>query len=154
MASATLFGMKEFQENLKKLKEKEVERLAFQSALAGAGVVRNLAKRNLKQQGLIDTGAILRNIAVARQKKPGKAMYQIGVRSGRKSKGAQRLIGRGAKVSYVNDPFYWWFHEFGTSKMPARPFLVPALQEAASTGKAFTAMQKRALKSLEKYLKK
>lgn len=154
MANFQLFGLKEFQDNLKKLTSKEVEKLAFQSALAGAGVVRNLAKRNLRQQGLVDTGALLKNIAVARVKKNGVATYQIGVRTGRKARGAKRVIGRGARVSYTDDPFYWWFHEFGTSKMPARPFLIPALQEATNTGKAFSAMQKRAVKTLERYLKK
>jgi HK97 gp10 family phage protein len=35
-----------------------------------------------------------------------------------------------------NDPFYWKFLEFGTSKMPARPFLRPAFE--AQKGNAVT----------------
>lgn len=29
-----------------------------------------------------------------------------------------------------NDPFYWRFVEFGTSKMPAKPFLRPAFEQS------------------------
>lgn len=34
-----------------------------------------------------------------------------------------------ARVSWDKEHFYMWFHEHGTSKMPARPFLRPALEE-------------------------
>lgn len=29
-----------------------------------------------------------------------------------------------------NDPFYWWFLEYGTRKMAARPFMRPAFEES------------------------
>jgi HK97 gp10 family phage protein len=40
-----------------------------------------------------------------------------------------------------NDPFYWRFLEFGTSKMPARPFLRPAF--AAQREAALAAFRQR-----------
>ena len=37
----------------------------------------------------------------------------------------------GANVSDNKTPhFYWYFHEFGTSKLPARPFMGPGYDEA------------------------
>ena len=35
-------------------------------------------------------------------------------------------------VSWDNDHFYMLFHEIGTSKMPPRPFLRPALEKSRS----------------------
>jgi HK97 gp10 family phage protein len=40
-----------------------------------------------------------------------------------------------------NDPFYWWFLEFGTSKLAARPFLRPAFDTTKDAQLA--AMRKR-----------
>jgi hypothetical protein len=36
-----------------------------------------------------------------------------------------------ARISWDPDHFYMYFHERGTHKLPARPFLVPALEAAA-----------------------
>lgn len=51
---------------------------------------------------------------------------------------------RGRRVSSAdnpNDPFYWRFVELGTSKMPAQPFLRPAL--AAKRAEALEAFRLR-----------
>lgn len=40
----------------------------------------------------------------------------------------------GRHVSDNKTPhFYWYFHEFGTSKLPARPFMGPGYDEAEAT---------------------
>lgn len=53
------------------------------------------------------------------------------------SKGTGAGVLRGVAASdNPNDPFYWKFLEFGTSKMQARPFLRPAFE--ARKGEAVT----------------
>ena len=39
----------------------------------------------------------------------------------------QKALGK-AGAKNPNDPFYWRFQEFGTTKMKARPFLSPAAE--------------------------
>lgn len=48
-----------------------------------------------------------------------------------------RASNRGAKSR--NDPYYWRFLEFGTKKMPARPFLKPAAQRLNDALQVFQA---------------
>lgn len=61
-------------------------------------------------------GTLMQNIVMRGEKKRFKidrAKIRIGVAVDRKSK---------------DSPWYWRFVEFGTSKMPAKPFLVPAFE--------------------------
>jgi len=60
---------------------------------------------------------------------------------GRSLKSKRRRVRRGFAQSDVivergraakNDGFYWRFHEDGTSKMPARPFVVPSVRQIES----------------------
>ena len=116
-------------DNLKrKLAEvpKAMRKRVLRNALAaGAREVRDVAKRNAPVMTL---GTSLN----APYRKPGTVKQAIRVRTSK----ADRRAGdvgvfvnvrpaksgqRGAKNP--NDPFYWRFLEFGTKKMPARPFL-------------------------------
>ena len=116
-------------DNLKrKLSEvpKAMRKRVLRNALAaGAREVRDVAKRNAPVMTL---GTSLN----APYRKPGTVKQAIRVRTSK----ADRRAGdvgvfvnvrpaksgqRGAKNP--NDPFYWRFLEFGTRKMPARPFL-------------------------------
>lgn len=122
------FGFKEMQQRLTSLSDDLKGRVAMAAAGSGAGVVRKRAKQNAQAIGLIDTGALVENIAIAREKSNGlQFAYRIGVR------------GRRAKKAGGN-PWYWWMHEFGTSRMPARPFLTPAL--VSERDAALTAMKR------------
>jgi HK97 gp10 family phage protein len=51
-----------------------------------------------------------------------------------------------------DDPFYWWFLEFGTSKMAARPFLRPAFESTKDA--QLTAMRKRIQAFLDREARK
>ncbi len=116
-------------DNLKrKLAEvpKAMRKRVLRNALAaGAREVRDVAKRNAPVMTL---GTSLN----APYRKPGTVKQAIRVRTSK----ADRRAGdvgvfvnvrpaksgqRGARNP--NDPFYWRFLEFGTRKMPARPFL-------------------------------
>jgi HK97 gp10 family phage protein len=50
---------------------------------------------------------------------PDRCLYAVFVRKGR---------GRSGKKNLNLDAFYWWFVEFGTAKMGARPFMRPAFE--------------------------
>ena len=116
-------------ENLKrKLAEvpKAMRKRVLRNALAaGAREVRDVAKRNAPVMTL---GTSLN----APYRKPGTVKQAIRVRTSKADRRAgdvgvfvnvrpAKAGQRGAKNP--NDPFYWRFLEFGTKKMPARPFL-------------------------------
>lgn len=69
--------------------------------------------------------------------------YIVSVRSGRRGLFSAR-VGAATRALTKQDAFYWWFVEFGTSKMPARPFLRPA----------FEANKRRALGTFARELRK
>ena len=136
-------------DNLKrKLAEvpKAMRKRVLRNALAaGAREVRDVAKRNAPVMTL---GTSLK----APYRKPGTVKQAIRVRTSK----ADRRAGdvgvfvnvrpaksgqRGAKTP--NDPFYWRFLEFGTKKMPARPFLQRA---TSALPKALTIFQERIAK--------
>jgi len=116
-------------DNLKrKLAEvpKAMRKRVLRNALAaGAREVRDVAKRNAPVMTL---GTSLS----APYRKPGTVKQAIRVRTSKADRRAgdvgvfvnvrpAKAGQRGAKNP--NDPFYWRFLEFGTRKMPARPFL-------------------------------
>ena len=136
-------------DNLKrKLAEvpKAMRKRVLRNALAaGAREVRDAAKRSAPVMTL---GTSLN----APYRKPGTVKQAIRVRTSK----ADRRAGdvgvfvnvrpaksgqRGAKNP--NDPFYWRFLEFGTKKMPARPFLQRA---TSALPKALTIFQERIAK--------
>ena len=111
----------------------EIQNKAGRGAVASAAsIIRREAKNIVKSKGLIKTGALLENIAIKRDKSPaGVFTYNVGVRHGSKAKRARKVVtyrGTRASVKYENDPFYFFMLEFGTSKMPAKPFLRPAFE--------------------------
>ena len=139
-------------DNLKrKLAEvpKAMRKRVLRNALAaGAREVRDVAKRNAPVMTL---GTSLN----APYRKPGTVKQAIRVRTSK----ADRRAGdvgvfvnvrpaksgqRGAKNP--NDPFYWRFLEFGTKKMPARPFLQRA---TSALPKALTIFQERIAKWIQ-----
>ncbi len=139
-------------DNLKrKLAEvpKAMRKRVLRNALAaGAREVRDVAKRNAP---VLTLGTSLK----APYRKPGTVKQAIRVRTSKADRRAgdvgvfvnvrpAKAGQRGAKNP--NDPFYWRFLEFGTRKMPARPFLQRA---TSALPKALTIFQERIAKWIQ-----
>lgn len=109
-----------------------------------ARLVRDEVKRNAPRK----TGNLQANIIAALFNKERPAgvseRYVVSVRGKSKkyrNTAKNRRLGRvGKKYQVDGDAFYWKFLEFGTSKMPARPFIQPAF--AASASKALGEFEK------------
>lgn len=126
---------------------------------AGARVVREEAKMQALKRGLYRTGALVNNIVMKRESKvaPDEIAYHVGVRhglaaykAGTARKELKRGKGGGIVARYLNDPFYWWWYEFGfkTRNIAARPFLRPAFE--ARKGAAVDAMIARLRRAVDK----
>lgn len=131
---AEVFGIGDLAQQFEKLAA-NIDKTARSMVVAAGAVVRAEAKANAQRRGLRRTGALINNIAIKRQPtEKGVAQYHLGVRHGRniswKKKGDSKLVVKGGRISkrYENDPFYWRFHELGTQKETARPFIAPALE--------------------------
>lgn len=78
-----------------------------------------------------DTGRLSRNVVAFRDGNPRASglaeAYYITFRRGKRGKGRHKRYN--TKAGSDKDAFYGRFVEFGTSKMPARPFLRPAFEE-------------------------
>lgn len=155
-SGAKIDGLDDLLKNFRALHDDLKFKAAAAAVAGGARLVANEAKKNAQQQGLEFSGALLENIAIKRNKTgPDKIQYNVGVRHGSKAKRAREIVryrGTKKKVRYENDPFYWWFHEFGTSKMPARPFMRPAFE--ANVENVKQAMTKRLRSSIERFKRK
>lgn len=158
MAGKTeILGIGELRQAFAQLKD--IDRGARRIVVAGGQVLKRKAKAIAQAKGLVRTGAMIKNIAIKRERTPtGEAQYNLGVRHGRdlsrKQKQNSKLaVGRNGRIvkRYENDPFYWRFHEFGTKKLSAAPFIEPALDQGKGT--ALDAMQRQAWKEVERQAK-
>lgn len=140
MASVHIKGIDTLVEELKKLPEEFGQRKGSSAVFRASKIIQQAAKSYAAGRGLRLSGALIENIAVKRDRTGNKNLisYHVGVRHGRNAYKAgtaykeitRRKGGKGLKVRYVNDPFYWWYHEFGAPgrNIPARPFLRPAFE--------------------------
>lgn len=118
-------GLRELGLQMQGLKADVAGRIARAATAAGASVVRKAAQRRVP----VDTGNLRKNIIIKRLPKDYLASAHIvTVRKG-KLTAKQTAAG-------LTDGYYGKFVEFGTVKMPARPYLGPAFdstkQEAAN----------------------
>lgn len=114
-------GFAELAERLKQLGPRVAKNALRRAVSSGAAVVRNDAR----SRAPVDTGEMKKDIQIKREKDERgsfMAKYAVFVRSGKKS----RMSGRARDVQ--KDSFYWKFLEYGTSKMPAQPFMRPAFE--------------------------
>ncbi len=151
-------GLTELRASFVEIENDMKMRTARSMVVAAGGVLKREAKRLAQSQGLRKTGALIKNIAIKREKTPeGIAQYHLGERHGRDlgHKAEKKLVvGKSGRIvtKRVNDPFYWYFHEFGTKKMQKRPFIGPALENKRV--EAIKAMEDRLAKEIEKANKK
>jgi HK97 gp10 family phage protein len=126
-----LDGIDDLVRALKAAPEKIRKRAVRQALRKAAGVIRTDAKARtpvlLARTPYRTPGTVRRRISVrpsrfARQ--AGDEGVFVGVKPLRGKADTRRYGKAGARNP--NDPFYWWFLEFGTRKMRARPFLGPA----------------------------
>lgn len=133
-------GLTEFRKTLRKL-PKELQKRELRAGLRkGAKVIRDAAESFAP----VDSGNLRDHIVIRSEKKRylnDAARLKVGVATKRPKKGEKS-----------GTPFYWRFLEFGTSKMRAQPFLVPAFE--MFKGLAFSEIQKHYIKALPRIARK
>jgi len=98
--------------------------------------VAQIVRDDARSRAPVDTGQLRENIIMYRDRDPSSVganeHYQVGVRKLKLKAGVKRILRRarraGTNVRIAESVFYWRFLEFGTSKMPAKPFLRPAYE--------------------------
>lgn len=127
-------GFRELEQNLKllgaEMHEKGVKRMMSRAAVPMRDEARRKAPVLAAPDGRRQAGTVRNAIRIWRHRTTEYAVtYYVGVRElGRAAvRRFKAETGKDAKEN-PNDPFYWRFLEFGTSKMPARPFMRPAFE--------------------------
>lgn len=128
-------GMEALLDKLRRLQGTGARRVLTRASRAGMAETRKKARENAKRLDDPKTAEnIARNITTKVNSKrfnsAGVILARVGVAGG-----AQQDKGGGGSGG---DTYYWRFLEFGTSKMPAQPFLRPAM-DASQITQAFTA---------------
>lgn len=137
-------GLRDLQKAMQTLSADMAGKIARQATAAGAGVVRKAARQNAPK----DTGALRAGIVMKRVKNTkltSEYVLKISTQEMKKYVKNSRyarieLQGptkqRGGRLYAIKDEyedygdlFYGRFIEFGTVKMPARPFMGPALRD-------------------------
>lgn len=149
-----LSGFKELGQQLQTFAADVAEKELRSATMASTKVVRLQVLANAERQFYVDqdmnrkegnSGTLRRAIfnKYVKSASDGRwaATYVIGVRMGKRWR-----IKKGAKGARGTDrdAYYWWWLEFGTSKMAAKPFIRPALP----------AVQVRAIEAMREQLRK
>lgn len=123
-------GLDEVQEKLKRLgNPRLMKNAARRSARKAMAIVRDSARNAAKALDDPQTSEkIWKNIATAagKTRNPNEVVMRVGVRGG----AAQNANTNKAALSKLSGGIttYWRYLEFGSAKMPATPFMRPALQ--------------------------
>jgi len=161
MAETRIAGMGAL---LKALQEMPAElgKKAVWSALGGAGVeVKKaaMARAPVLAQSTWNRkpGTVRDAIRVSRSRinKGQQGFYEMIVRVkplNKAKKKQAKAMGGLSGANNPDDPFYWWYLEFGTSKMPARPFLRPGFENTKT--QQLSGMQRRMKRSIAMYAEK
>lgn len=140
-------GLASIEEDLKLLTRAENDRVRRQGARAGAGVVRDEARRRAPKR----TGKLSKNIIAVTARVTEQSRATAGVRV-RGSNKAGTNSDNSMKADDPRNAFYWRFIELGRSGVPAAPFIRPAFD--ATEQQAGDAAISKILESLDKVLTK
>ena len=143
-------GLGDLQKSFAGLRDDMKLKTSRRMVASGGGVLRKEARTIARNQGLKKTGALIRNIAIKRERRtpPGITQYHLGVRHGRDLGNGKRVIkflelsktGR-IVTRRQNDPFYWRFLEVGTKHIKSHEFIQRALKNKRT--EAIAAMSKK-----------
>lgn len=130
--SVKVTGLKELGQALENLGRKTKNKLGAKAMRRGGVIIRDQARANaplLKEKVPHRKRGTLKKAIITNTKvnKSGNVRTKIYVRKLKNEKIEEFKASSGKSgAKNPNDPYYWRFVEFGTSKMPARPFLQPA----------------------------
>lgn len=147
---AEIEGLDELRAKLQKLPD-ELGRKGFRSALRkAANVIAAEAKQGARNISDPQTARDIADNVTTRfskryEKQTGDLMFRVGVNHGAVKKKDQKDSAKGPTP-------HWRFFEFGTSKIPARPFLRPAGE--AKAGEAFTVFMAEADRAISRAIKR
>lgn len=123
MAKLEVQGLRELGAAMRELSNDVATKVGRQAAAAGAGVVRKAARAKAPvDSGNLQAAVVMKRVAET----PLTAEYVVTPRRGKTRDVKAAKAGKGR---LGNDAFYARFVEFGTVKVPARPFLRPAIEE-------------------------
>ncbi|VVE28238.1 hypothetical protein PPN31114_03515 [Pandoraea pneumonica] len=120
MADFRVQGWQEIVDRMRQLAPKVARTTLGRSVSSGAVLI----QREIQQRAPVDTGRMRAAVYRKRIRDPSDPLhmtYIIGVRSGPRRN-------RDGTKDYSRDAWYWVFKEFGTSKMPAEPFVRPGFE--------------------------
>lgn len=132
----TVTGLAELSKKLKEMPVKLARNGLRAAVNAGAEVIRKDAVSRVP----VDTGRLKKSIYKKQIREKSNNLQQtffVGARNGKKYRQADK------------DAYYWRFLEFGTSKLPARPFLRPAFD--ARKNDAVDAIGRKLKERIDKY---
>lgn len=137
MANTVITGIGDLRDQFKRLDRDIRLKTSRRMVVAAGRVLREEARSIAQNKGLRKTGALIKNIAIKRERSApvGTEQYHLGVRHGRSLGNGKRAVkflavnNRGRIVTRrKDDPFYWRFHEFGTKYLPRQDFISGSLR--------------------------
>lgn len=125
--------------------------LAFREKVVRAALAEaaHLTKVAVEAYAPVYTGLLQQSIRVGKRNNkgdPDTVTYVVFVY------GVKRTTGKRDKNLKEDNPYYWYFLEFGTSKMAAHPFMLPAFE--ASAAQALHAARAVAVLKTEREMKR
>lgn len=140
------------QKALSKLAPTLQQKVVVGAARASAKVIADEAKRRVP----VDTGLLKKSIGIAKAKKQDTpkdvVKFYVVPKTKIRFTAKGSINGQAVKVKTKTSAFHAHFIEFGTEKMPARPFLRPAMETTKTD--VVKAFQEYALKRVDKEVKK
>lgn len=126
---ARIQGLDELQQNLRRIgKKSTVKRITRKAARQAMNIVRDAAKTNAKAiDDPVTKEKVWKNIATQAGKTSNsdEIRMRVGIRGGAAQNGSTDKTALAGLPGGITT--YWRFIELGTSKVPAHPFMRPAL---------------------------